>query len=152
MQQRLAAQPGQQFRRIRRIQNVIDGVVVATLGKTFGDSEQVQVMVAQHGDRAVTQRFDEAQRGQRLGTAIDQIADEPETIAAAIEPDSDQQALEFIETTLHVTDGVSRHLTHCPCHHGHCQHRPIMPPTRPAPRANPVVTRRPTHPANDAGD
>jgi len=41
------------------------------------EREQMEVVIAQHRHGCVAERFDLAQDRERLGTAIDQIADEP---------------------------------------------------------------------------
>ena len=47
--------------------------------------EQVQIVIAQHRYRAPIKRVDQAQHAEAVGTAIDQIAGEPETIAGRVE-------------------------------------------------------------------
>jgi len=61
----LPAQPAQQFGAIRCIENGLEGVVLAAkLGATLGDHQQIQVVVAEHGQRRRAERFDQAQRFQ----------------------------------------------------------------------------------------
>ena len=48
-----------------------------------GDRQQVEVVIAEHRDRGVAQRLDLAQHGERVGTAIDEIADEPQPVRRA---------------------------------------------------------------------
>jgi hypothetical protein len=68
----------------------------------------MQVVVAEHGHRAVAQALHEAQAAQRIGTAVDEIADEPETVAGGVESDPAQQRLERREAALQVADRVGR--------------------------------------------
>ena len=56
----------------------IDRVGALRATKAGRDGQQVQIVVAENGDRALTQCDDVAQRGKGLGTAIDQVAGEPE--------------------------------------------------------------------------
>ena len=76
---------------------------------TGGDSEQMQVVVAEHRDDRVAERFHVAQYGERIGTAIDEVAGEPQSIARRRKIDQRQQLVEFRMTTLDVADRVKRH-------------------------------------------
>jgi len=61
MQQALVAQPMQQFIAIRRIEDLVQRVVAVQFRHAFRGGEQMQVVVAEHGDRATAQRLDQAQ-------------------------------------------------------------------------------------------
>jgi len=41
------------------------------------NDKQVKIVVTEHGDGRLAQAFHPAQHGERIGTAIDEIADEP---------------------------------------------------------------------------
>ena len=71
--------------------------------------QQMQVMVAQHGERSVAQRLHRAQYRQRIGTAVDQIADQPQSVARAIEGDQIEQLSELGVTALDIADDVVAH-------------------------------------------
>ena len=72
-----------------------------------GDGQQVQVVVAEHRDRGIAERHHVAQHRERIGTAIDEIADEPQPIARRREADQRQQLAELGMATLDVADRVS---------------------------------------------
>ncbi len=71
--------------------------------------EQMEVVIAEHRDGGVTQRLDLAQHGERIGTAVDEVADEPQPIRARREADQLQQPAEFGVAALDVTDRVEAH-------------------------------------------
>ncbi len=58
MQQRSRLQPVQQFLGVRRLDDGSQaGVAVAPVGAAAREGEQVQVVVAEHGDGAITERL-----------------------------------------------------------------------------------------------
>jgi hypothetical protein len=71
--------------------------------------QQVQVVIAQHRDRPIAQPPDEAQRGQRGGAAVDQVAAKPQGCARRVALDALEQALQAGQATLQVTDGDRHH-------------------------------------------
>ena len=108
--QGLPAQPVQQFIAVRRLENGLQGVILAPrLGAAFRNHQQVKVVVAEDGQRRVAEALDEAQRFQRFRPAIDQIADQPQAIARRAESAFVQQPLQGIETALNIADGVGGH-------------------------------------------
>ena len=74
-----------------------------------GDGQQVQVVIAEHGDGGVAERVHLAQHGERIRAAIDEIADEPQPIARRREADQRQQLAELGMATLDVADRIKRH-------------------------------------------
>ena len=48
-----------------------------------GDGQQMEVVVAENGDRRVAERLHLAQHGERIRAAVDEIADEPQPVARA---------------------------------------------------------------------
>ena len=65
-------------------QRVTGALAVAVTGS---DREQVQVMIAQNGDRAVAEGADEAQDAERIRTTIHQIAHQQQAIGSRLEAD-----------------------------------------------------------------
>ena len=61
MNQLAASQPIEQLITIRRIENLLDGVALAGLAHAFGNSEQMQVMIAEYDRRAITEAANESQ-------------------------------------------------------------------------------------------
>ena len=74
-----------------------------------GDRQQVEVVVAEHGDGGVAQRHHLAQHGERAGAAVDEIADEPQPVVARREADEVEQLAELRVAALDVADRVERH-------------------------------------------
>ena len=73
------------------------------------DGEEVQVVVAENGDRGRAEVPHEAHRLERGGAAVGDVADEPESIARRVEAGRLEQALERFEATVQVADGPGRH-------------------------------------------
>ena len=74
--QPLVAQPVQQFIAVRRLEDFLQGIVLAAaLGAAFGDHQQVQVVVAEDGQGRVPKALDEAQCFEGFRPAIDEVAD-----------------------------------------------------------------------------
>src|SRR5690606_5270435 len=71
-------------------------------------------MVAQHGGHRVANGIQEAQGFQRLRAAVDQVADQPQVVLGWIEVDPFQQAFQWLQATLHVTDGIQGHQCKAP--------------------------------------
>ena len=66
-------------------------------------------MVAEYDDGRVTERLDTAQYGERVGSPVDEVADEPQPVSSCIEVNFREQRLQFERAALHVADGVNRH-------------------------------------------
>lgn len=71
-------------------------------------------MVTQHADQRLADRVQEAQGFQRLGAAIDQVADQPQAVDGRVEVDAFQQALERLQAALQIADGVGGHQCSAP--------------------------------------
>jgi hypothetical protein len=70
------------------------------------DREQVEVVVAEHGNCRITEAHDFAQHRERSGPAIDEIADEPQAIARGREREKVEHLAELGVTALNVADCV----------------------------------------------
>ena len=104
-----AAQPIDQFIPVRRLEYIAQSVVIAQPGKSPGHRNEMQVVIAKHAYRAITQSTNIAKHGQRIWSAIDQIADEPQTIAFRIKRYFVDQLAQFVIAALNVTDCEYRH-------------------------------------------
>ena len=76
-----ALQPVEQRLPVGRRRTGAETVLVAA-GVAARRREQVQVVVAEHDDCRVAEPCDEAQHVERARAAIDEVADEPEAVAA----------------------------------------------------------------------
>jgi len=68
-------------------QNTGYGIALLVLYCSLRCRQEVEVMVAQHGNGGVTQSLDEAQNVQGVRSLVDQIAGEPEPVFRGIEVD-----------------------------------------------------------------
>ena len=109
--QLLQAQPAEQYVAVRGEHHALQvGVDLALLLlAALADRQQRQVVVAQHQHAAGAQRMHQPQRFQRLPTAIDQVAAEPQRVLRRIEGDAFQQALGGVVTALQVADRPDTH-------------------------------------------
>src|SRR5581483_3297325 len=73
------------------------------------DGEEMQVVIAEHGDRAIAKAFDEAQALGRLRPAVDQVAGEPQPVGRRVEADLVQEPLQLVAAPLQVADRVNAH-------------------------------------------
>ncbi|MNJ53469.1 hypothetical protein D3C77_488550 [compost metagenome] len=76
--------------------------------------QQVQVVVAQDADQRLTNGIQKSQGFQRLGTAVDQIAHQPQAVYSRVEADPFEQALQRLQAPLKVADCVYRHQCRAP--------------------------------------
>src|ERR1700674_2920633 len=68
-------------------------------------------MITEHAHGVVAQAADQPQRLERLRSAVDQVADEPQPVAIAREADAREQLFEFVAAALYVADRPARHQT-----------------------------------------
>ena len=112
MQQRAAAQPVKQPVAVGRIQHHLQGVAAfadeVALGFA-GQAQQINIVIAQHGDGGFAQIADKAQRAERFRATVNQIADKPEAVAGGVEFHLVEQCKQLVVTALNVTNRV-------PCH------------------------------------
>jgi len=114
-------QPVEQAVAVGRGDHLPKRVVFAGLGGALSERQQMQIVVAEHAHRAITQIAHEAQCGERGRAAVDEIADQPQAILRAIERECAQQRLQLIEAALNITDRVG----------GHSSERPVKELSRP---------------------
>jgi len=106
---RPVSQPVEQPVAVGRGDHVAKRVVFATLDGALGQRQQMQIVVAEHGHRAITQITHEAQCGERGRAAVDEVAHEPQAIFRAIEPECAEQRLQLFEAALNIADRVGSH-------------------------------------------
>ena len=107
--ERTRAQPIEQLGAIGRREHFVQGVALLRALHALGHAEQVEVVVADHRDRRIAQRAHEAQAGEGVGAAVDEVAHEPQAVVRAVEGDGVEQALERLEAALQVAYRVGRH-------------------------------------------
>jgi hypothetical protein len=111
VQQLLRTQPLEQHRRILGKQHLaqlgIDPRLCVRLAQ--GDRQQAEVVVSQGDHARFAQPVDQPQRLQRLATAVDEVATEPQSVQRRIEAQLVEQALQLRKAALHVADRVGRH-------------------------------------------
>src|SRR3954463_15969205 len=93
---------------IRRRKDILKAVIRTRPLESFVLRHQVQIMVAEHYDRAIAKRAHEAQDFERFRPAVDEIADKPQAVGVA-EPYLIEQRAQLIEAALHVADREGRH-------------------------------------------
>ncbi len=81
VQQRPVAQPVDDRFQVGRLEHVVERVGRRELAPARHGREQVQVVIAEHAPDAAAEPHDATQYGQRVRTAIDEIADQPEPVA-----------------------------------------------------------------------
>jgi len=85
MHQRAVPEPVNQFIKIRRLYDIMEGIAgMVYVAMSIGDSQQVQVMVTQHSDCIVTQVPDESQRFEVSRATVDDVSDKPELVLVGI--------------------------------------------------------------------
>ena len=109
MRERPPPQPIQQFVGVGRAQHIGDGVRLSQGFYAAGDREQMQIVVAEHCDRAFAQTFYQAQHTQRMRPAVHQVAAQPQHIFAGAKMNFFEERLQFRIATLHIADRINRH-------------------------------------------
>ena len=107
--QRPCAKPVDQLVAIRRGEDRVERVLAVRLAVAGGDREEMEVVVAEHRDRRISKCHHLAKDSEGAGAAVDEIADEPQTVLRRREPDEVEQLAELGVTTLDVADRVKGH-------------------------------------------
>jgi hypothetical protein len=66
-------------------------------------------MIAQHHANGVAETLYESEEGKRVGTTIDEVTDQPQSIRLGIERNPIEEPSERIKATLNVADCVNSH-------------------------------------------
>ena len=87
----LTTKPVQQFLYVGRFQDGLNRILFPDLRDPAMDCQQMQIMVAQHDHATSCEALEKTQHLQRMGAAVDQIADKPQPVRRRIESDAIQQ-------------------------------------------------------------
>ena len=107
--ERLPPQPPEQRLTVGRLEDRGERIRAVRTPMACSDDQQMQIVIAEHGRRRFAEGHHRAQHGKRIGTAIDEITHEPQSVAARIEADRIEQLPELDVTTLDVADDVMGH-------------------------------------------
>ena len=91
---------------VGRVEDVVEGVAAMARAHAGGDGQQVPVVVAEHAGRGAAEIAQPAQRAERVGAAVDQVAEHVEVVARRREGDLVEQPVERIGAALDVADEV----------------------------------------------
>ncbi len=111
VEQGTVAQPVDQLVPVGCLEHLVQVVAVLEAVVAAGQCQQVQVVVSQHGDGPLTEGLHQPQGLQGLGTAVYQVAHEPEPITGRIETDRLQQRAQFVVASLDVADRIDSHFS-----------------------------------------
>ena len=107
VQERPRREPVEQLRGVRCVEHGLELLLaLAHALRREGHGEQVQVVVAEHDGRGSAERLDLAQHGERVRAAVDEVAGEPEPVAAGVEADALEERHELRVAALQVADRV----------------------------------------------
>ena len=104
------AQPIDDRAQVRRLEHVAERVGRRKHAPAGDRREQVQIVVAEDACDAAAEPHDAPEHGQRIRAAIDEIADEPETITRRAKRDLAQQCVEGRSAALNVADREQPHI------------------------------------------
>lgn len=107
--QGLLAHPVKQRSAVRGIQHRAQRVAPRGLARTVCSGQQVQVVVAQQASDGVTMAHAAAQHGGRVGSPVDEVAQQVDRVAARGKADGVQQAAQRGVAALDVADTVKCH-------------------------------------------
>ncbi len=107
--QRTPSQPVEQVIAVGCFENRCERVQTMRGTMPRGDNQKMQIVIAENRRRRGAERLHAAQHGQRVGSTIDQIADQPQAIARKVEANQVEQLREFGVATLDITDDVVAH-------------------------------------------
>ena len=89
--------------------NIANRVFGAEIDNSFSDGQQKQIMVTEHGLCRRSQTTNEPKDSERIRAAVDEIADEPQSISGGVKANVLNEALQGIVAPLHIADCVCRH-------------------------------------------
>src|SRR5262249_31101074 len=107
--ERPALQPVEELVAVGRRENRRDRVATMGLRMSRRHGEQMEIVIAENGGRRVAERLDFAQRGERFGAAVDEIADEPQLVAARGKREQLQKLTQLHVAALNIADRVVAH-------------------------------------------
>ena len=107
--QRPRPQPPEELVTVRGSQNLVEGVLFFGPGHAGGTRQQVEIMVAQHRDQSLAVLAGPTQHLERKGTAVDEIAHQPQLVAFGLPLDTPEQTLQRFPAAVDVTNDPCRH-------------------------------------------
>jgi hypothetical protein len=107
--ERPVAQPAEKLFSVGRFQHRTQSIARLRFPNTRRHREKMKVMVAQHGGEPIPKAGRPPQHLERTGTAIHQIAHQPDSIRVAVEAKTLDETCQSKETTLDITDRVGSH-------------------------------------------
>jgi hypothetical protein len=107
--ERSCSNPGDKLVAVRRGKDLRNGVIDMLVSVTGGDRKQMQVVITEHRHGGIADRFYFAQHRQRIGAAIDEVADQPQSVHGWRKTDQFQQLAELGVAALDVADRVEAH-------------------------------------------
>ena len=109
MQQWPGAEPAQKFGFIPGTQNFTQRVIWARHRETFGDAQEVQVVIAKNDNGGIPKTFYKSKHFKRGRSAIYQVANEPERVNCPVESACAEQRFQLAHAALNVPDRVGGH-------------------------------------------
>ena len=109
VEQGLHAQPIEQFWPVRRIQHVLQRVVLTACANAVGNCQQVQVVIAQYARCVVPQSADKAQATKESGPRLTKSPAKPQSITGLVMLNCRQQCLKRAKAPLQISDDESGH-------------------------------------------
>lgn len=109
VQQRAIAEPIDDIRGVWRGQDRLKRIARHRRSRTGGSREKMQIVIAENDGGAVAQIDDPAEDVQRIRSAINEVADEPQFVRTGIERNGIEQFPELPTASLNVADRIKRH-------------------------------------------
>jgi len=106
MEQRAHAQPFEELVAIRCVEDIVERIAPAPALDALRDAQQMEIVIAEHRDGCIAERFHVAQAIGRPRPAIHEVADEPQLVARRIECDLIDEPAQRLEAALQVSDRV----------------------------------------------
>jgi hypothetical protein len=111
--QGLVPKPIDQVQPVAGFQYVADRVFGSKRHHSFRDRKKEDVVVTEHDADGRSERTDVAKHAEGIRPAVDEIADEPQSIYRGVEANMLNEALQGIMASLHIADCVCRHKKGC---------------------------------------
>ena len=103
MGERTKSQPVDQFAAIVFLQDFLQRLIIGTrLFNAICHSDEMQIMIAEHGHRGITELSYKAQSLAGFGAAINQVACDPQAIPIRVKRNFVEQATERVVATLQI--------------------------------------------------
>ena len=107
--QGLVPKPIDQVQPVAGFQYVADRIFGSERHYSFRDGKKENVVIAEHDAGRWSKRTDVAKHAKGIRPAVDEIADEPQTIFCGVEANMLNETLQGIVASLHIADCVRGH-------------------------------------------